>query len=303
MSGSNRADLITKTQKVLKKHYEPVKPPADRSVLEHLLYACCLENAKPSAADDAMAKLFRIYFDLNEIRVTTVSELAESMSSLPDPGEAATRLKRVLQSIFEKHYSFDIDILRKQNLGAAIKELEKVDGTTAFAVAYVAQNGLGGHSIPTSKGVIDAMQVLGVISEAEANAGRVPGLERAIPKNKGVEFGSLLHQFGADFYHSPHSSKVKSILLEIAPDAKDRLPKRAKTETESESDDSASGRGKTKAKSAKSGGKPSDDKPKKKKKASAAASSATAKKKKAVLKKKASVKKSPTKQLSRKKPR
>ena len=33
----------------------------------------------------------------------------------------------------------------------------------------------------------------------------MPGLERAIAKSKGVEFGSLLHQFGADFSANPYS--------------------------------------------------------------------------------------------------
>ena len=50
----------------------------------------------------------------------------------------------------------------------------------------------GGHSIPVSKGAIDVLYAVGVISDAEADKGQVPGLERAIPKNKGVEFGSLL---------------------------------------------------------------------------------------------------------------
>ena len=94
MSVSNRAALINKTYKVLKKYYAPVTPPANRSVLEHLLYACCLQNASPEAADEAFAKLQQAFFDWNEVRVTTIIELAETMSALPDPAESATRLKR-----------------------------------------------------------------------------------------------------------------------------------------------------------------------------------------------------------------
>jgi len=45
MSVPNRSELINATFDILKKHYKPVKPPADRSLLEHLLYACCLENS------------------------------------------------------------------------------------------------------------------------------------------------------------------------------------------------------------------------------------------------------------------
>ncbi len=105
-------------------------------------------------------------------------------------------------------------------------------------------------------------------------------MERAIPKSKGVEYASLLHQLGVDFGNSPFSPRVRAILLEIAPDAKERMPKRgAKKEPEA---------AKTK---------------KKKKAEKAAASSGKTKKKptkRAATKKK---KKSPTKRLSRKKPR
>jgi endonuclease-3 len=114
---SDRATLLTKTAKVLKKHYKPVSPPSNRSVLEHLLYACCLEASHHQPSDDAFARLQETYFDLNEVRVTTVSELAEVMSGLNDPEKASRRLKKALQAVFEAHYSFDIDALKKGNLG------------------------------------------------------------------------------------------------------------------------------------------------------------------------------------------
>jgi len=279
MSTSNRQALIGKTHKVLKKHFEPVAPPSDRTVLEHLLYACCLENAKHEGVDEVFAKLEQGYFDWNEVRVTTAAELAEMMAALPDAQDAAKRLKRVLQSVFETHYSFDLEFLRKQNLGKAVKEIERFSGVSAFGVAYVAQNALSGHSIPVNKGVFAVLQVLGVISPAEAAKRRVPGMERAIPKSRGVEFGSLLHQFGVDYAATPFSPRIRSMILEIAPDAKERLPKR----------------GAKKAATKKTGSAKS-----KKKKSKASEIAGAKKTKNADGGRK---KKSPTKRLSRKKPR
>lgn len=225
MSTFNRSALINTAYEVLKQHYQPFLPPADRSVFEHLLYACCLEDARPEAADEAFAKLQQTFFDWNEIRVTTVRELSETMSSLPDPTRAATKLKRVLQHIFETHYSFDIESLKKQNLGKSIKDLEGIRGVTPFVVDYVTQHGLGGHAIPLSASIVDLLTVLGIVTETEAKRNRIPGLERAIPKAKGVEFASLLQQFAADFALSPNSAKLRPILLQIDPEAKDRLAK------------------------------------------------------------------------------
>lgn len=223
---TNRTALLGKIHKVLKKHYKPIAPPAERTVLEHLLYACCLENARYEAADEAYARLKELFFDLNEVRVTTVTEIAEGMTGVPDASAAAQRVKRSLQSVFESNYSFDLEGLKKQNIGKSEKDLEKIQGTTPFVRAYVIQNGLGGHSVPVSRGALEALCAVGAISDAEADKGQVPGMERAIPKNKGVEFGSLLQQLGADLYASPGSSKVRSILGEIDSDFKDRLAAR-----------------------------------------------------------------------------
>ena len=312
MTASNRADLIQKTYRVLKKHYKPVKPPADRSLLEHLLYACCLENASHEAADEAFARVQQAFFDWNEIRVTTVAELAETMSRLPDPAAAAARLKRCLQSTFESHYAFDIELLKKQNLGKAIEQLEKVHGVTHFVVAYASQNGLGGHSIPLSQGVLDALEVIGLISDVDAKKHRVPGLERTISKAKGVEFASLLHQLGADYYVSPWGSKVRAILVEIEPAAKDRLPKRS-VKAEHAPPAASSPRAASAAPPAPAGGPPDAAGHAKKKKAGRAEEPESAGKPPAEKndrkfpkdppKESAVDKRSPTKQLTRKKPR
>ncbi len=223
---TNRTAILGKIHKVLKKHYKPVAPPAERTVLDHLLYAACLENARYEAADEAFAKLKELYFDLNEIRVTTVTEISEGMTAVPDAAAAAQRVKRALQSVFETNYSFDLEPLKKQNIGKAEKDLEKIQGMTPFVRAYVTQNALAGHAIPVSRGAIEVLCAVGAISDAEADKQQVPGLERAIPKNKGVEFGSLLQQIGADFFASPGSAKLKSILGEIDDDFKDRLARR-----------------------------------------------------------------------------
>lgn len=211
---TNRAALYTKIHRILKKHYRPATH-VERSVLEHLLHGLCLENSKPEAADEAFARL-QLYADWNEVRVTSVAELMEVMGMLADPGEAARRMKRVLQSVFETRYSFDLEHLRKANLGKAIKDVESFQGITPFAAAYVSQHALGGHSIPVNGGVLQVLVALNAVTRSEADERRAPGMERAIPKSKGIEFASLLHQLGVDFL-GPNSSRLKAILQEILP--------------------------------------------------------------------------------------
>jgi len=195
-------------------------------VLEHLLYACCLENATPAQADEAFGKLQTLYFDWNEVRVTTISELTEVMGKISDAPEAARRLRYCLHHVFESHYSFEIDDLKKLTIGKAVKQLKSYQGITPFVISYVVQKGLEGHTIPLNNGSLRTFIILGIVSVKDAKKNRVPGLERSIAKNKGVEFGELIHQLGVTMESSPYGKVIEETLMEINPDVREQLPKR-----------------------------------------------------------------------------
>ena len=226
MTAVSRTTQFTKVHKILKKHYKSASVNPGRSVTEHLIFACCLEDARYEAAEEAFAVLVHTFFDWNEVRVTSISELSEVMACLLDPRLAANRIKRVLHAIFEAQFNFDLEDKRKKNLGPTIKWLEGLDGASRFSAAYVVQAALGGHSIPIDAGAMSVLRLLDIVTDKDVQSGEVPGLERAIAKSKGVEFGSLLHQFGADFSANPYSPAIRGILLEINPDVQTRLPKR-----------------------------------------------------------------------------
>ncbi len=188
MSSSNRGDRIQLLQKVLKKHYKPVPPAEGRTVLEHLIFAALVEDAPFEAAEEIFQRLPELYVDHNEVRVTTVTELADSLKVLPDPTAAAVRLKKTLQAIFETRYSFDLEDMRKMNQGKAIQEVAKFNGCSRFMLAYVTQHAFGGHTIPVSDSIMHILLMTGVVTLQEAEKHQTPGLERAIPKSKGMSF-------------------------------------------------------------------------------------------------------------------
>jgi hypothetical protein len=226
MATPNRAALIAKVLKVVRKHYKPVAPPKERTVLEQLLFACLVEDSPNEAAEQVFNSLKHDYFGWNEVRVSTIRELTDALKPLVNPAESAARLKQTLHSVFESVYEFDIESLKKQNIGQAAKLLQKYNGTTPFAVAYVTQNALGGHAIPLNQGTLIALHAVRVISDAEFKQAVVPGLERTVPKNKGSEVGSLLHQLGVEIGRNPYGPNARKLMLEIDPNCKDNLPKR-----------------------------------------------------------------------------
>jgi endonuclease III len=221
-----RSVLVPKLQKALRAVYKPIQPNTSRPLLEQVLFACCLENARPEVAEKAFARLLERAFDLNEIRVTTVAELAETLHDLPDPARAALSLRRALQGVFESTYSFSLEHARKHSLAHGVKTLEGLHGVPPFAVQYVVSTGLGGHMIPLDKGALTALFLAGIVTQQEYDAGKVVGLERVVPKKAAVEFASLLHQFGIECLTNLHGATVKRVLQAVNPAAKDRLPKR-----------------------------------------------------------------------------
>ena len=226
MATPNRSALINRTLKVLRKHFKPVTPPKDRTLFEHLIFACLVEDSPHESAEQVFSALKQEYFGWNEVRVSTIRELTDALKPLVNPAESAARLKQTLHSVFESVYEFDIETLKKQNIGQAAKLLQKYNGTTPFAVAYVTQHALGGHSIPLNRGAMITLHTVGVISDDEFSKGIVPGLERTVSKSKGAEVGSLLHQLGVEIGRNPYGPAARKLMLEIDPNCKDRLPKR-----------------------------------------------------------------------------
>ena len=220
MTAKNRATLIGKLHTALKKHFKPAPPSPGRPLMEHVLYASLLEDTPTDLADEGFAKCEQDFFDWNEVRVTTVTELAEVLSRLPSPTDASIRLKRNLQSMFEAFYNFDIDYLKKENLGKAVAKFEAMPGMSPFVLSYLVQHGLGGHAIPIDKSAMKLMWLTGIVSDTEAESGKVPGLERTIPKNRSIEFSSLLHQAGVAFQHNSKDKAVWDVLLSVNKDAK-----------------------------------------------------------------------------------
>ncbi|XZE17752.1 hypothetical protein SH449x_003027 [Pirellulaceae bacterium SH449] len=262
---STRVEKFEQLYKALKKHLKFNEVSVERTVLEHMLYACCLEDSRSEQADEAFAKLQQSYFDWNEVRVTTTIELSDILSALPNAATAGHRIKRCLQSMFETRYQFDLEDLKKANLGKATEELQAWQGMTQFVLNYTSQHALGGHAIPVDSSTVDVLWAAGILSDSEAEKKSVTGLERAIPKNKGEEFGSLLHQFAVEYSLNKKHAASLAVFKElgVTPKAKPAAAEATASPTKSKTASaSKSGAGTTSKDGAKSSAKESAASPK-----------------------------------------
>jgi endonuclease-3 len=197
----NKQELLAKALKVFEKRY-PVPAEADpRPVLEELLYAVCREGGTPEAADAAFRKLKGSFFDWNEVRVSTVPEVADALAGLPDRGRKAQRIVEILQYVFEMYYSFDLGDLDKKGLKQAGKQLTRISGANDYSVAWVTQRALGGHALPLDEPTLRVLRRLRVVEpdagndDPEAVRG---GVEHVVPKAKDAVFTDGFARFAAE---------------------------------------------------------------------------------------------------------
>jgi endonuclease-3 len=184
---------------MLKRRY---KPKADRnasrlSVLKAVVYGICHEDTTREHANQALSRFKDEFFDWNEIRVSDVEEIEESLAGIPESEVRAQRIRRFLRQLFNRTYGFTLDALAKKPLKEALKVLQTYDAFASdYVTATVIQQALGGHAIPIDKATHRVLDRLG-ISESDVPALRAI-LERAVPKNRGNEFVDLIEELAND---------------------------------------------------------------------------------------------------------
>jgi endonuclease III len=195
---NNKQAHLAQLQTVLKKKVpNPLPPEADRPVLDEVLYAILREGATTEQANIAFAKLREEFFDLNEVRVSSVPEVGDAIHGLRDGGVKSQRIVELLQEIFEQLYSFDLGDIAKKGVKQAAKQLARYkSGVTDFTVAWVTQRSLGGHAIPLDHPTIRVLQRLGILDADVDELESIRGsLEHYIPKANGPDFTDRMAVF------------------------------------------------------------------------------------------------------------
>ena len=190
--------LCKKLVTLLKKHYKPAGHKKDRTVLETMLYAVCLENATPDHADAAYERLTSTFHDMNEIRVSTYYELTPVFEGLPDPDARAARIRAILQYVFEINFDFDFEPLKRKTLELAEKQLQKIRFITSFIQAHTLHIALGTHMIPIDDRMRDAAVWLGLANPGCSAAEASDSLKAAILKSDAPIFCHYLRAFATD---------------------------------------------------------------------------------------------------------
>lgn len=190
MKASEKQELTKKLVTRLEKQYGKPPQQPDRSVLDTLVYAVCLENDSYAAADRAYATLGEQFHDLNEIRVSAISELVPAFEHQSDPELRAHCVRSILQYVFEDQFEFDLEAVRKKTQEQAAKKIGKIRGISPFVRNYVQQASLGAHLVPLDDRMTAAVVWLGLLDPGTHTDAAADALKPAVRK---ADSGAFCH--------------------------------------------------------------------------------------------------------------
>ena len=150
--------------------------------METLLFAICLEDGSVEQAEEAYRGLLSAFHDLNELHVSSITELSQVFGVLPSADWRAHRVRQVLQYVFEKHFEFAFEGLRRKTLELATKQLFKIRDLSPFDRNYTLQSALGTHVIPVDQLMTNAAIWLGLAAPGETPEHAAETLKSAVRK-------------------------------------------------------------------------------------------------------------------------
>ncbi len=195
---ADKSQVCRKFVSALHKLYGKSVPKIELPVVETMLFAACLEDNSWDPAESGLKKLLSSFFDLNEIRVSSVSELELVLAPLYQADWKGLRIRSILRFVFETTYSYDFEKLRRQTLEQAIKNLKKMPEVTPFIRDFVLHEILGSHIVCLDTSMLTAAKWLGLVPEnSDLNEG-TEYLKGGLKKSEVSEFCYLLRCLATD---------------------------------------------------------------------------------------------------------
>lgn len=205
---------------------KPATAAAD-DPLDQLMRGILSRTASESRAAAAWSRLRDATVDLNELRVTPVSELVEIIGrDYPQARFVAEQISRTLHAIFNRLHCLNLDFMKSSTRADAESFLNGLDGIDAHARANVIMGTLGAHAIPVDDHMLSYLQ-RGRYVDQEVKRHEVQTfLERHIKARDGVTFYRSLKRYAATHSPRPPAARRPSKTRK-----KTARPKRAATTT------------------------------------------------------------------------
>ena len=162
-------------------------------------------TAMEDASRAAVERLLAAAVDWNEIRVSSPADLRHAIgAAIPEPLEAAERLVRALQALYDAENQLSLERLKTIPRREARQFLDGLDGMDPHAVAAVVLWGLGGHAIPVNDPLLGALQEADLVHPDATRAEVQAFLERHVSADEARDFSIVMRTFA-----QKHAAKAK----------------------------------------------------------------------------------------------
>lgn len=191
---TERASRLQKVRRALRKKYgKPTMELAD-GVHEQLLRIVLTEETSVRGVDAVMKRLDDAFVDLNELRVSLASEIADAFGDVPDAHAKAVRLMKLFNAIFLKHNTMDWSFFQSMGVRELRHYFETVNGGGPALAAAAVMFLSSGHAVPAGPDVRRVLRRLDLVDGKEAVQAVQGFLERAVTRDQGFEIWALLRR-------------------------------------------------------------------------------------------------------------
>lgn len=122
-----KKEMLAEIQKVVAKKYDKKDVGKKRPPLDQLLLSILWRYTRVKSGFRLCKKLRRYFVDWNEMRVSTVSEIASALSTADWSFECAAHMKKVLESLFHMRNVVALDFLEDFPQADAMTFLRSLD--------------------------------------------------------------------------------------------------------------------------------------------------------------------------------
>jgi endonuclease III len=203
----------------LQQHFGAPPPYEPQDPVTELVRACLSETTTEHKARQALELLKRHFVDFNEMRVCRESELGEvlvePLGAATEARAAAKKILSLLQQVFTRCDTFDVENLRSKNKRDAKELLGTLDGTTPYVAARAMLCGFKAHTFPMHEQMLAMLRHEEAV-DPDASMEEVQGfLERQIPSSSILKTYMQFRRYSDVYLEKPLGEmKKKSAKIE-----------------------------------------------------------------------------------------
>lgn len=158
-----RSRLLRRVLGILEKHLGRRRRRRRPDPLETLLHSILAGDGDDLLAAKIMVELAEHLVDWNELRVTTPRGIEELISPLPDAGEKALIIRRVLQKLFRQRHSLALSHFKRYGQPRLWAELGRFGGLTQPMKARILLKAFDFNVLPVTADIERLAKRIGLV--------------------------------------------------------------------------------------------------------------------------------------------